>query len=128
MTASSNDLDLRIHRQEQVDFSIIHVYEKQSDSIRNRISTVRVDDHENLEKRAELIEALYEKSEVPIKRMARSHQSTSTIVSLAAEGKPILAAYLYSFRGWDEKRIATEMGVSSSTIEQYLSDIINNHR
>jgi len=127
MTGSNNDFRLKIHRQEQVDFAFIYVYKQQADS-EVRIATIEVDDNKNLEKRAELIEAVYEKTELSMKRMARLRTDTSTIVSMAAEGKPILAAYLYSFRGWDKERIATEMKVSTSTVDQYFSDIIHDRR
>lgn len=125
MTESSDDLYLKIHLQEQVDFSYIYVYRAGSP---RRITTIKIDNDENLEKRAELIKAVHQKTELSLRRITHSRPDTSTIVSLAAEGKPILAAYLYGFSGWSKKRIATEMKISTSTVDQYFSDIIHNRR
>lgn len=49
-------------------------------------------------------------------------------ITVAAEGKPMLACYLYAFNGWKDSRIAQLLDIQPRTVEQYLTDILNGRR
>jgi hypothetical protein len=49
-------------------------------------------------------------------------------VNVGARGKPYIAAYLFAIHDEPIGEIAQYMGLTNSTISQYISDVVNNRR
>ena len=49
-------------------------------------------------------------------------------VNVGAHGKPYIAAYLFAIHDKPIGEIAQEMGLTNSTISQYVSDVVNSRR
>lgn len=73
--------------------------------------------------RADLFRSLYEKC-----GPCDIIESGSVPINVACSGKPAIAAYLYAVQLWPIETIAYQLSVSSSTVEQYLSDIRRGRR
>lgn len=49
-------------------------------------------------------------------------------VDVSVHGKPYIAAYLFAIHDKPIGEIAQEMGLTNSTISQYISDVVNSRR
>jgi DNA-directed RNA polymerase specialized sigma24 family protein len=49
-------------------------------------------------------------------------------VTIAALGKPYIAAYLYAAHNLGIEEIADVLDIKQSSVSQYLSDVANQHR
>lgn len=73
--------------------------------------------------RADLFRSLYERC-----GPCEIIESNSVPINVACSGKPAIAAYLYAVQLWPVDAIAYQLSVSSSTVQQYLSDIRRGRR
>lgn len=85
---------------------------------------IEIDDPETAGRRVRVMDRLSDVFDIDIADLL----SVEIPLVVAAESKPILACYLYSFKGWKVPQIARLLDLRPQTVEQYLTDVLNDRR
>lgn len=92
--------------------------------------TIEFSDSSTASRRKEILIQLWDRSDGFYTDMFRGRAPNRPLipVSVAIEGRAAVVAFMFAVLGWGKSHIAKEIGLKESTIEQYLSDFLNDRR